>query len=164
MKKALFCVVLLFVLTGAVHSQSIYDWNWAGLVRLRPLATIIPLMLGGFEIVADWVPYVSPNVGIPIEIDFAYILDIPGFGMMAGIEAVPLRHKEKSGLYITGLAGPFFIDGSVFFMARANIGYQIVANSGFVFTPAIGAKYNSLLKKFSADLMLDIGFAYRRRR
>jgi len=31
-----------------------------------------------------------------------------GFGIMTGLETVPLRHKEKSGLYLTAMGGSFF--------------------------------------------------------
>jgi len=149
---------------GTGFSQSSNDWNFGGLVRLRPLATFFGLVAGGFEIVADWVPYVSPNIGIPLEIDFASIGGITGFGIMTGIEAVPLRHKEKSGLYLTAVGGPLFIARNVGFSARTDIGYQLVSDTGFVFTPAIGAKYIYLSGKLDIgfDFMLDMGFAYKR--
>jgi len=162
MKRVFFCIVIVIMVAGVGFSQSVDDWNWGGLVRFRPLATIVGLAVGGFEIVADWVPYVTPSIGIPIEIDIISIAGITGFGIMGGIEAVPVRHKEKSGLYLTAVGGPLFIAQYVMFIARANIGYQLVTNGGFVFTPAIGAKYNGLTG-ISLDLMLDIGFAYRKK-
>jgi hypothetical protein len=145
-----------------IFSQSGDDWNWGGLIRFRPLATVFSLALGGFEIVADWVPYVTPSIGIPIEIDIVTISGITGFGIMAGIEFVPVRHKEKSGLYLTAVGGGIIIDQYFTFIGRTNIGYQLVTNGGFVFTPAIGAKYNGITG-IALDLMLDIGFAYRKR-
>jgi hypothetical protein len=161
MKKVFLCIVILIMVAGVGFSQNTDDWNWDGLVRFKPLATIAGLALGGLEIVADWIPYVTPSMGIPVEIDIASIGGIMGFGIMAGVEAVPVRHKEKSGLYLTALGGPLFIAQYVIFAARADIGYQLVTDGGFVFTPAIGVKYNGI-SGVSLDLMLDIGFAYRR--
>ncbi|MCL2879395.1 MAG: hypothetical protein FWF29_04040 [Treponema sp.] len=161
MKKLLFCIIILTMATGIAFSQGNNQWKWGGLVRFRPLATIIGLAVGGFEVVADWVPYVTPSVGIPIEVDIFTINGISGFGIMGGFEAIPVRHKEKSGLFLTALLGPLFMDQNVTFIGRANIGYQLVTDSGFVFTPALGVKYNNITG-IGLDLMLDIGFAYRR--
>ena len=162
MRRILFCIIFLTATVGIIFAQNNDDWKWGGTVRFKPAATIVGLAIGGLEVVADWVPYVTPDVGIPLEIDIAFISGIIGFGIMGGIEAVPVRHKEKSGLYITALGGPFFISHYVTFALKADIGYQLVTNGGFVFTPAIGVKYNGL-SGVSLDLMLDIGFAYRRR-
>ena len=162
MKRIFLCIVILIMVAGVGFSQNTDDWNWGGLVRFRPLATIVGLALGGLEIVVDWVPYVTPSVGIPIEIDIASIGGIMCFGIMSGVEGVPLRHKEKSGLYLTALGGPFFIAQYVTFAVKADIGYQLVTDGGFVLTPAIGVKYNGI-SGLSLDLMLDIGFAYRRK-
>jgi hypothetical protein len=155
MKKIIFCVFLFTVSGGMIFSQN-NDWKWGGTVRFKPAATIIGLAAGGLEVVADWVPYVTPNVGIPIEFDIAVIGGIMGFGIMSGVEAVPVRHKEKSGLYLTALGGPFFIAQYLAIALKADIGYQLVTDGGFVFTPAIGVKYNSI-SGVSLDLMLDIG-------
>ena len=162
MKRIVLFAIIFFVVITFAFSQDTNEWNWGGLVRFRPAATIITAIFGGFEIVADWIPYVTPNIGIPVEIDFLSIGGLFGFGIMAGIEAVPIIHKEKSGLYLTALLGALFIDKYTTFCGRANVGYQIVSNGGFVFTPAIGAKYSGM-SGISFDLMLDIGFAYRKR-
>jgi len=162
MKKVFLCFLLFSLAIGISFSQSSDDWNWGGLVRFRPLATGLSLAMGGLEIVADWVPYVSPNIGIPIEIDVASIDGDIGFGIMSGIESVPIRHREKSGFYLTALGGALYIDQKIVFIGRSNMGYQLVTNGGFVFTPAVGAKYN-ILTGFSLDLMMDIGFGYRKR-
>jgi len=49
------------------------------------------------------------------------------------------------------------------FAAKAHAGYQIVTRRGFVFTPAVGFNYNSLLGLY-VDFMLDLGFAYKARK
>jgi len=162
MKKIIVCFILFFMVFGIAFSENTDEWNWGGLVRFRPLATVLPLLLGGFEIVACWTPYVTPSIGIPIEIDFASILGLTGFGISAGIEAIPLRHKEKSGLFLTALIGLMFIEQNVSFLGRADIGYQLVTDGGFVFTPALGLKYNGI-SGIAFDLMLDIGFGYKKR-
>jgi len=162
MKKVIFVFIIFFTVSSMAFSQNNNEWRWGGLIRFRPMATIFGLALGGFEICADWVPYVTPNIGIPIEIDFCIIGGTTVFGIMSGIEVIPIRHKEKNGLYLTAIAGPFFIENQGFtFGGRTNIGYQIVTGGGFVFTPAVGVKYNGLTGVF-LDMMLDIGFAYRK--
>ena len=163
MKKLFFCVVIFLTVVSVTFSQNTNEWKWGGLFRIRPMASVLSIAFGGFELVADWVPYVSPNVGIPIEADFVVINKVFGFGIAGGIEAVPVRHKEKSGLYMTALVGPLFVNRYVTFMGRANIGYQIVTNGGFVFTPAIGIKF-AVKSGVMLDIMLDIGFGYKKRK
>jgi hypothetical protein len=162
MKKLIVCLCLIMVLNGVAFSQDSEEWVWGGLVRFKPATTIAGLLVGGLEFVVDWVPYVSPNIGIPIEIDVGTVGGIGFFGIMAGIEGIPVRHKEKNGLFLTALAGPIFIADIVTFGARADIGYQMVTDVGFVFTPAIGVKYYGF-SGFAFDLMLDVGFAYKKR-
>ena len=163
MKKVFLCFLLFFMIIGIGFSQSTNDWNWGGLLRFRPLATVFSLTIGGFEIAADWVPYVTPSLGIPVEIDFFSIAGFTGFGIMSGVEAVPLRHKEKSGLYLTALGGFLFFGEYITYIARANIGYQLITNRGFVLTSAVGAKIGGLTDGIALDLMFDIGFAYRKK-
>ena len=151
------------------------DFKWAGTVRFKPAATIMGFFFsGGLEIVADWVPYVSPNIGIPVEFDVGYFgkENIVGFGMMSGIEAVPFRFKEKNGLYLAAMTGFIlmrdYVRGLIAggFTAKADVGYQLVARRGFVFTPAVGVVYNSLSTEnsgFGLEIMLDIGFAYKKK-
>jgi hypothetical protein len=161
MKRILFCIIFLAATVGIACAQNNDDWKWGGTVRFKPAATIVSLAIEGIEIMADWVPYVTPSIGIPTEIDIAFLDGIMAFGIMGGVEAVPVRHKEKSGLYLTALSGLFFIEQYAIFALKADIGYQLVTDGGFVFTPAIGVKYNGI-SGVSLDLMLDIGFAYRR--
>ncbi|MDR0495302.1 MAG: hypothetical protein LBG95_06730 [Treponema sp.] len=166
MKKIVICLFLIMVFNGIAFSQNSDDWNRGGIVRFKPAATFLGLFSGVVEVVADWAPYITPNFGIPIEIDVGSTFGgIFVFGIMAGIEGVPLWHKEKNGLFLTAMAGPIFImndDSDVSFGAKADIGYQLVTGGGFVFTPAIGVKYYGF-SGFSFDLMLDIGFAYRKK-
>jgi len=158
MKRVLLVLIIFLMVLGMAFSQT--NDEWGGLVRFRPPATV-SLAFGGLEIVATWVPYVTSNIGIPVEVDIVSIGGIVGFGLISGIEAVPVGSREKNGLFLTALAGPLFYRSICYIIARANIGYQLVTNGGFVFTPAIGAKYNGITG-IGLDLMLDIGFAYRK--
>ncbi|MDR2941180.1 MAG: hypothetical protein LBV17_01120 [Treponema sp.] len=176
--KRIFFIVILIIVAVTGFSQNIDDWNWGGLVMFKPGTTISDAILAdwagfkrsnygeykaGFDIAVDWVPYVAPNVGIPVEFEVLVSVDgIRGFAIIAGISAVPLRHKEKSGLYLTVLGGPFFIAYTYTFAVKAYAGYQLVTDGGFVLTPAIGAKYNGI-SGVSLDLMFDVGFAYRKK-
>ena len=162
MKKVIFCIVMLFLVFGFAFPENTDDWNWGGLIKFKPLSTVLFLIQGGFNIAGYWVPYVTPGIGIPIEIDFTINNGTPGVGISAGIEVIPLRHKEKSGLFLTALIGAGFIERNIVFTQRADIGYQLVTDGGFVFTPAIGVKYNSM-QKIEFDLMIDIGFGYKKR-
>jgi hypothetical protein len=63
-------------------------------------------------------------------------------------------------MYMAALGGVVLMGGDIIFCGRADIGYQVVTDGGFVFTPAGGFKF-STFTGFSLDLMLDIGFAYR---
>ena len=174
MKKVFVCFLLLFVAIGMTFSQEVDDWNWGGLVRFKPLVTVVGFLAGAligapvFDFAVDWVPYVTPSIGIPVGVEIISIGGIFGFGIFTGIEAVPVRHMEKSGLFLTAVAGPVFILQRVFAFGRADIGYQIVTNGGFVFTPAIGIKYDSYAvlssnSPIAFHFMLDLGFAYRKR-
>ena len=47
---------------------------YAYLVKFKPIATILSgLFFGAFDFEATLVPYPRPNLGIPIEIQLAYI-------------------------------------------------------------------------------------------
>ena len=165
MKKIILCFLFIALSCGAIFSQNTKDWNWGGIVRFNPLTTILEFALvGTFGINVDWVPYVTTNIGIPIEIEVSTINGI--YGIMSGIEAIPLRHKEKSGLYLSAMGGPYIFHERVTFGLKAKIGYQLVTDRGFVFTLAIGIKYIRLsgtISDLAFDLMVDIGFAYKKR-
>lgn len=161
MKKAfLFLSVFLFLI-GMVHSQDSDTCEWGGTVRFKPLPAVLGLFSGIVSVTMDWVPYVTPNVGIPVELDFAAAGGVAGFGIYTGLEGA-IGRKEKNGLFLAALAGPMFINGKVYFAAKSDIGYQLVTDRGFVFTPAVGFKFSNLTG-FGLDYMLDIGFAYKKR-
>ena len=156
-------VVLLFASCCGLFSQENTEKQWKGLVRFKPAATVVSIVyLGIPEIVIDWVPYVSPNVGIPVEIDLATYGGALFIGVFSGVEGVVLGNREKNGMFLTVLGGPLLIGDYLLFGGRADIGYQLVTSRGFVFTPAAGFKFDTY-SGFSFDIMLDIGFAYGKR-
>jgi hypothetical protein len=154
-------------------SQNKNEWKWAGTIRFKPAQTFVNLVMNkAFDIAVAWTPYVKPNLGIPVELEVMAMNGVVGLGLMAGIEGVPVRYKgkEKSGLYLDAMLGflyytssRYYVDTPTFFAAKTHIGYQLVTSSGFVFTPALGVRYNPV-ENFAFDLMLDIGFAYKKKR
>jgi hypothetical protein len=159
MKRAV--LILLIMICGcSLFAQESTPPAWKGLVRFKPAATAIGLIIGMPEVIVDWVPYVTPTIGIPVEIDVAYISGSFSYGVLAGVEGVFFGSQDKNGLYAGVLAGVYNILGTFMFGGHADIGYQIVTDFGLVFTPAAGFKFNTLTG-FSLDLMLDLGFAYR---
>jgi hypothetical protein len=159
MKKVLLVLTLALITLG-LFGQDAASSTWKGLIRFKPAATLVGLAIGIPELVVDWIPYVSPSLGIPIEVDIATAGGSIAVGVLSGVEGVLLGTKEKNGMFLTALGGVYLAGGYIIFGGRADIGYQLVSNKGFVFTPAAGFKYNSF-SGFSFDLMLDIGFAYR---
>jgi hypothetical protein len=134
------------------------------LIKFKPFYTIAGFFLGGFDFGLAVVPYVTPNVGIPIDVEFAAINGIVGVVLMSGIEAVPLRHREKSGLYLNyQLGGMFYNTGDTGFCTMGNVGYQLVSKRGFVFAAAAGIRYDTLTQRIAPNFMLDFGFALRKR-
>ena len=128
-------------------------------VKVKPFATVVAALLGMFDLNLQYTRYVTPKVGIPIEIEFAAVNGIFGFGAMTGIEAVPATHRQKSGLLMNALVGMMALDG-VAFLANANIGYQLVTKKGFVFATTVGPRYNTLENKVSLRISIDFGFAF----
>jgi hypothetical protein len=153
-------------------SQNKNEWKWDGTVRFKPAQTIVNLAFNNaLDIAVAWIPYVRPNWGIPVEFEIASIDGVIAWGLMIGVEGLPVRHREKSGLYLSGMIGVAQYISRYYgrttiaaFIAKAHVGYQIVSKSGFVFTPAIGARYNTLEEGFALDLMIDIGFAYKKKK
>jgi len=183
MKKFLFCIIIFFIVAGSVFSQ-LNDGNWRGLLRTRLAVPLISLIQGGFGLEATWVPYIMTNIGIPINVEYVSLSSMgatfSGFGLMTGFETV-IGGNEKNGLFLTALLGPAFFNvelpqwvmwnnhvgpaniREVMLIGRTNVGYQIVTDGGFVFTPALGFKFSGMTGT-ALDLMLDIGFAYRNKR
>ena len=130
------------------------------LLKFKPLATVMGAIFGMFDVEFAAVPYLHPKIGIPVELQIAFIDNIAGIALMTGIEAVPITHQEKSGLYLNyELGGMYMTTGNVGLCMAAHIGYQLVTKKGFVFTPAIGCKYSTIEKKVGLHIMLDIGIA-----
>ena len=83
-------------------------------------------------------------------------------GFLAGVTTALLTRKLGISKILSGILVMLILYSvNLRIMGRANIGYQLVADNGFVFTPAIGVKYNGL-SGVSLDLMLDIGFAHKK--
>ena len=133
------------------------------LVRFKPIATIAGAILGIFNYEMVAVPYVHPKIGIPVEVQFAFANRTSGIAVLTGIEAVPVTHQEKSGLYLNYEIGGIFIAGYLGLGTAAHVGYQLVTKKGFVLTPALGFQYDTLSQKISFHYMLDIGFALKRK-
>ena len=163
MKKFFCCIVLLCLLGGVAFSQSSDEWNWGGIVRIRPLSMISSLTLGEVNVIANWVPYVTPNIGIQIEADVLFIDGNAAISITGGVETVVFGKKEKNGLYLTAMAGAAFVNQRIYLAGKAYAGYQFVYNSGLVLIPAVGVLYIENLG-MTLGIMLDIGFAYRRNR
>jgi hypothetical protein len=131
-------------------------------IRLKPFATIQGLIFGIFELDFLYARYLTPNVAIPLEVSFMSIPDFGGgFVFLTGIEAVPMTHRQKSGLFLSALVGPIIFPSEVYgVIVNPNIGYQLVTKAGFVFNVAIGPMYSSITNKVIARFSLDFGFAF----
>jgi len=131
------------------------------ILRFKPLATILAAaVFGYFELGIHYATYLGPKVAIPIEFDFFALANVgTGFTLMTGIEAVPLTHRQKSGLYLNGLIGVWVFQG-VAIVVNPNIGYQLVTKKGFVFNANLGPRYHGLTKKVDLRYAIDIGFAF----
>ena len=113
---------------------------------------------------------------MPFELDLVLGGDIGvGFAFLTGVEAVPVTHQDKSGLFLNVLFGlelfwPYSYSAyyglkpkAVTFyggIVNANIGYQLITKGGFVLNATAGAIYNSLAKQVTPRFMLNIGFAF----
>jgi len=130
-------------------------------LRFKPMATIIAAgLFGYFELGLHYARYLTPKVAIPVEFDIFGRTGVGvGFTLLTGIEAVPLTHRQKSGLYLNGLLGMGIFEGA-YFIANPNIGYQLVSKKGFVFNANIGPMYSSSINKVTFRWTLDFGFAF----
>ncbi|MCL2435855.1 MAG: hypothetical protein FWD09_06945 [Lentimicrobiaceae bacterium] len=134
---------------------------YKNIVRFKPLATILAgAVFGYFELGVHYARYLGPKVAIPVEFDFFAMTNVgAGVALMTGIEALPLTHRQKSGLYLNGLIGIWRFKG-VSFVANVNIGYQLVTKKGFVLNANLGPRYHGLTKKVDLRYTIDIGFAF----
>jgi hypothetical protein len=144
-------------------TQNSYEKEFKNILRFKPAATFASLALGLGEIDLQYVRYVHPKIGIPVEVDLAFGDGGFGIGIMSGIETVPITHRQKSGLFMNLLVGGMVMtdgyEGVLTFCGYSHIGYNLCTRKGFVFTPAIGVGYNGITG-FVLSFMLDIGFAF----
>ena len=143
--------------------------TWKGIMRFDTADCFINLhnALPGMSV--TWIPYIKQNIGIPIEFDTHIGWGVlPGvqFSLLGGIEYIPIGPacKDKNGLILNAKIGlSLFMHEGVkpSFVTKAGVGYQLITNRGFVFTPAVGTVYNGRTG-FGLNIILDLGFAYRR--
>ena len=132
------------------------------MVKFKPLATVIGAILGVFDFEIAIVPYLHPKIGVPVELQVGFVNKTTGIALMTGIEAVPVTHREKSGLYLNyELGGIYITTGNLGFCTATHIGYQLVTKKGLVFTPAVGLQYETTSNTVGLHFMLDIGFAFK---
>jgi hypothetical protein len=175
MKKILLWILLAIMSSLPVGAQTYKDAfsstqnnkdtkpeteNFHSIIRFKPAAVILSYILyRTVDVGVTYVRYVHPRVGIPVDLEFAYN-GLVGFSVMTGIEAVPAIYREKSGLYLNFEAGLVYLDGDAGFAFMTNAGYQLVTKKRFVFTPAVGLRYEGVNKILGFNIMLDIGFAF----
>ena len=148
-----------------------HDNTWKGTVRFNPADNMINLHNAMPGLYVTWTPFILPNLGIPAELDINFGWGaLPGvqISLLSGVEYVPIgpTANKKSGLFLDAKIGlSFFVNDGIklFFVSKANIGYQLITKRGFVFTPGAGIVYNGR-SGFGLNVMLDLGFAYRKRR
>lgn len=141
--------------------------TWKGTIRFNPADMFLNLHNALPGMYVTWSPYIYPNLGIPLEVDVNFGWGVlPGVevSFLSGLEYVPITvaGKYNSGLFLDVKIGLslFFLEGTkAAFIAKANVGYQLVTRKGFVFIPAVGYVYNGR-SGFGLNVMLDLGFAY----
>jgi len=167
--KEYVCALLLWLCVFGVCIAQEQENTWQGMVRINPADMFINLHNALPGVYVTWIPYyVLPNLGIPAEIDANFGWGVmPGveISLLTGVEYIPIgpAAKDKNGLFVDAKTGLslFLHEGTkAAFIAKANIGYQLVTKRGFVFTPAAGCVYNGR-SGFGLNIMLDLGFAYR---
>lgn len=175
MKKYICAFLLGFCVFGICNAQ---DQNnvlqeqentWKGIVRFNPADIFINIHNALPGLYVTWIPYyVLPNLGIPVELDMNFGWGVlPGveISLLSGVEYIPFgpAGKDKNGLFLDTKIGLslFFNEGAkAFFIAKANVGYQLITKKGFVLTPGAGVVYNGR-SGFGLNVMLDLGFAYK---
>jgi hypothetical protein len=137
-------------------------------IRINPLVTLIGAFVDMFEIEVQYARYLTSNLAIPFDFDYGRVkVDtygrervINGFSLMTGVEAVPITHRQKSGLFVNILAGVMLFDDEVGFLTNVNLGYQLMSKEGFVMNAAIGLEYNGITNRLRPRFMLALGFAF----
>jgi hypothetical protein len=149
-------------------------FGWSNIVRFRAAENIpavlfntgifhIALFENGYNVGITYSRYLNDFNAISGELsaemypDGGLIID-----PQIGYEGVYFK-SGQNGMFFTVLVGVPIISGLDYkkpdISARTDLGYQFVTHGGFVFTPALGAKYNPV-DGIGLDLMLDIGFAF----
>ena len=134
--------------------------EFKNVVRFDPFSTIVLAPFGLFALDVQYARYLTPKIAIPVNLQVIAGGGIGGFTLLSGIEAVPVTHRQKSGLFLNALAGITYLDYDTGFAARANIGYQLVSRKGFAFNVAIGPGYDTITGKVGITGMLSFGFAF----
>ena len=142
---------------------------WNGTLRFNPADLFINLHNAIPGLYTTWTRYVSPNFGIPAEIDINFGWGIlPGFeiSFLSGMEFIPAgpAGRDKNGLFLDAKFGlSFFFNNSAktSFITKTNAGYQLITKKGLVFTSGAGIVYNGR-SGLGLNVMLDLGFAYKR--
>ena len=124
------------------------------------METVVAAGMGFLGINMQYATYLTPKVGLPIDLELIVTNGGMGVVLLSGIEAVPFTHRQKSGLFLNALAGVIYFGYENGLAATANIGYQIITKKGFVFNAAVGPKYDTLMNEVSPHLMLTCGYAF----
>jgi len=130
-------------------------------IKANLFTTALGALIGIFDLDLQYSRYLTPKFAIPVRFEIAGIRDFGmAFSVLTGIEAVPFTHRQKSGLMIDALVGFMSIDRYVGLVAHADIGYQLVSKSGFVFNAGIGPGYDSFTNKVGVHFILSFGGAF----
>ena len=167
MKKYI-CVLLLGFCIFRICTAQEQENTWKGTIRFNPVDMLINLHNALPGMYVTWTPYISPNLGIPVEIDVNFGWGVlPGVevSLLSGAEYIPIGPavKNKNRLFLDakiGLSLFFNKETGAAFIAKSNIGYQFITKRGFVATPAVGVVFNGR-SGFGLNLVFDLGFAYR---
>ncbi|MCL2804405.1 MAG: hypothetical protein FWD26_00500 [Treponema sp.] len=170
MKKKISVLILMFVISGICSAG---ETSPSGTVRFNLADNFINLHNALPGIYITWTPYILPNLGIPVQVDINFGWGVlPGIqiSLLSGVEYIPIGPKGKklNGLFIDAKIGlSLFYNENVnlYFVSKANVGYQFVTKRGFVFTPGAGIVYNmrgGMWGPIGINLMLDAGFSYNR--
>ena len=169
--KKIICVLLLGLCISGIGLAQEQENLWAGTLRFDIADNFINLHNALPGISVTWTPYVLPNLGIQNQIDTHIGWGVlPGvqIALLSGIEYFPIRQPDNdiNGFFIIGKIGfsLFILDGiESSFVAKTSAGYQVLTGRGLLFAPATGVVYNQRTG-LGFNLILDIGFAYRRNR
>ncbi|MDR1867636.1 MAG: hypothetical protein LBQ77_05165 [Treponema sp.] len=164
-------VVFLSGIAIAEEHRSSTGTVWDGTVRFNPMNLMLNLNSGLPGIDVTWTHYIMPNLGIPLELDIAFgwgLLPAMEAALLSGVEYISLGPREKNGLFLSAKAGvSLYTFNSDYYNvvkfacdSKIDVGYQLLSQKGFVFTPAVGLSYNTR-SGFGVDIMLDTGFAYK---